>query len=203
MDSVRRVRGRYELLLGGERYVLTRAQMEERPLAEGDELEPEEFERWVQLHQYRPALEYAVSLLAARPCARGEIAQKLRRNGYRPGTVELVIYKLEKHGLLDDGAFARQWAQARAGRRLGSRRIAMELRQKGVSAEETEAALTALDPEEVRQAALAIARRGLRAARPDEDRRKTAQRVLAALVRRGYSFEQAKEALREALAEQA
>ena len=60
MDSVRRVRGRYELLLGGERYVLTRAQMEERPLAEGDELEPEEFERWVQLHQFRPALEYAV-----------------------------------------------------------------------------------------------------------------------------------------------
>ena len=29
MDSVRKVRGRYELLLGGERYVLTRAQMEE------------------------------------------------------------------------------------------------------------------------------------------------------------------------------
>ena len=199
VTNVRQVKKHYLVTLGGETLRLPADIYEERPLQTGDEVDPEEYDQWLLIRQFRPALNYAVSLLAQRPFAEKELEQRMRRVGYRPVTCELVLFKLNKYHLLDDGEFARQWAASRAARRIGPARIARELRSKGVAQEDAEAAMDALDEEDLAESAAAIARKGIASARPGEDPRKTAQRVTAMLVRRGFSFDQARQAIRRAL----
>ncbi|MBR5345514.1 MAG: regulatory protein RecX [Clostridia bacterium] len=198
VTQVRRMRGMWYITLGGETLRIPRSLYEKRPIAEGDEIDPEEYDQWLLLRQYQPGLEYAVSLLAQRPYAEGELEARMLRLGYRPVTCEMVLHKLKKNNLLDDADFARQWAEARVRRGLGPQRIAGELRRKGVTAEETQAAMEALDEGEHVSAATALAAKFLRSGKPGEDRRKADQRVLAALARRGYPYAIAKEALRAA-----
>ena len=69
--SVNKVRGRYVIDLGDEKLTVSSALFRERPLREGDELDMEEYEQWLLLHQYRPALDEAVAMLAQRPQATG------------------------------------------------------------------------------------------------------------------------------------
>jgi len=199
IESIRRVRGKVYIALGGEEIVIPQSLFRERPLQEGEAIDPEEYERWLLLHQYRPALERAVALLAARAHSKHEIEQKLRRSGYRPGTIEMVLYKLEKERLLDDADFAQQWVQARTDRKLGRRRIAQELRHKGVSAEEAEAALEDVDEEEQLAAAVALVEKAVARIKPGEDPRRAAQRITGMLIRRGFDWDIAREALRQAM----
>ncbi len=198
VTQVRRVRGMWYITLGEETLRIPRDLYEERPIREGDELDPGEYDQWLLLRQYRPGLEYAVSLLAQRPYSEGELEARMLRLGYRPVTCEMVLHKLKKNNLLDDADFARQWAEARARRGLGPQRIAGELRRKGVAAEETRAAIETLDDETHLAAATALAAKFLRGGKPGEDRRKADQRVLAALARRGYPYPMARDALRAA-----
>ena len=86
VTQVRRVRGIWYITLGGETLRIPRSLYEERPIAEGDEIDPEEYDQWLLLRQYRPGLEYAVSLLAQRPYAEGELEARMLRLGYRPVT---------------------------------------------------------------------------------------------------------------------
>ena len=200
--SVESQRGRYKIALdNGERYTLTRALYQERPVQPGEEIDEKEYAQWVLVHQYRSALERAVAMLAARACSRGEISRKLKNAGYAQNTVEMVLYKLEKHQLLDDRAFAEQWARYRSGQKYGPRRIAQELRQKGVSAEETEAAMEQTDKEAQSEQALALARKGFARRRPEEDARKTFQRVAMGIVRRGYDWDIARDACEQVMSE--
>ena len=175
--------------------------LRERPLREGDAIELEEYDNWLMVRQYRYALDRAVSYLAARAHSRHEIEEKLLRIGYRPCTVEMVLYKLEREHLLNDADFARQWVEARAARKLGRQRIALELRRKGISADESEAALEAIDGEEQLANATLLAAKALIRAKKDEDPRKTAQRIHAMLARRGFGWDIAKEAVSAAMAE--
>ena len=59
--------------------------------------------------------------------------------------MELILYKLNRHELLNDSEFADQWARSRMTRNIGHRRIAMELKQKGVDSETIEQALERID----------------------------------------------------------
>lgn len=196
--AVERVRRRMRLTIGPETLIVPMALYRERPLEAGDEVDLAEYTDWLLLREYRPALDYAVSLLSARAYAKGELRDKLVRAGYLPEAAEMAVYKLETLNLLDDGAFARQWAASRTRRGLGEKRIRMELRQKGLSAEDAEAALSETDPDERLAAAVRLAAASLRRAKPGEDPRKTLQRTTAALARRGYSFDLIREAIRRA-----
>lgn len=188
--SVRRDRGRFRLELGsGEVIVVSGELFRERPFDEGDTVDLEEYDQWLLPRQYRQALDRAVGLLALRAHARGEIEKKLVQAHYRPAVVEMVLYKLEREGLLDDADFSRQWVEARSGKKLGPRRIARELRMKGVSSGEIEEALEEMDEETLLEDAATLARKGFERAKAGEDPRKTAQRISGMLARRGYNWD--------------
>jgi len=109
-----------------------------------------------------------------------------------------VVAELEAQGYVNDQAFARHWADARAARqRLGSRRISEELRLKGIPRPVAEAAIRdafSETPEEAR--ALAVARRRL----PALSRRSPARvpaKLLDYLLRRGYPPEVARRVVRQ------
>ncbi len=193
--SVDKIRSQFKIHLdNGDEYWLTKSLYAERSLSPGDIVDPEAFSEWVILHQYRSALDKAVAMLAMRPCSKGEISRKLKTSGYAPGTIEMVLYKLEKHELVDDRAFAEQWAQYRSELKYGPRRIAQELRYKGLSSEDSETALSSLSEDAQLDQARALAEKAFSRAKTGEDPRKTLQKVLSSIVRRGYTWDIAREA---------
>ncbi len=199
ITAIRRERGKMRITINDATEVLVPLLLfRERPLSEGQPLNLEEYDQWLMVRQYRHALDKAVAALAARACSRKEIEGKLLRIGYRPCTVEMVLYKLEREHLLDDADFARQWVEARC-KKLGRRRIAQELRQKGISAEQTGEALKQVDEEEQLACAASLASKALGRAKSGEDPRKTAQRIIAAIVRRGYGYDVARKALQQVM----
>ena len=195
IEAIRRERGKVRITVGSEEVLVPLALFRERPLEEGQPLDLEEYDNWLMVRQYRHALDRAVGYLAARAHSCREIEQKLTRIGYRPCTVEMVIYKLQKENLLDDADFARQWVEARSGHSLGRQRIVLELRRKGISAAEAEAALENIDDEDQLAGAVRLVEKNLHRAKPGEDPRKTAQRITAMLARRGYGWDIAREAI--------
>lgn len=167
----------------------------ERPLTEGEPINLDEYDQWLMLRQYRHALDRAVAFLASRARSRKEVEDKLLRIGYRPCTVDMVLYKLESENILDDADFAQQWVEARSARKLGRTRIAQELRRKGVSQEEAEAALETIDDEDQLAGAISLVQKSLSRVKPGEDPRKTASRLTAMLARRGYGWDVARAAI--------
>lgn len=200
ITEIRKERGRYRVSVSSsDEFLVPVSLMRERPLTVGQPFDIEEYDNWLMLRQYRHALDRAVAYLAARARSRHEVEAKLLQAGYRPCTVEMVLYKLERERILDDADFARQWVEARSARKLGRSRIAQELRRKGVSADEAEEALEVIDEDDQLAGAVALAEKAVARIRPGEDSRKAGNRILAMLARRGYSWELSKRALRQAM----
>ena len=109
MDIITRItrqRGKMQIVISEqETIVVPLSLFRERPLTEGQPINLEEYDNWLMVRQYRHALDRAVACLAARAHSKHEIEQKLLRVGYRPCTVEMVLYKLEREHLLNDADF--------------------------------------------------------------------------------------------------
>lgn len=200
ITAIKRERGKYRVTVNDAEEVLVPVSlMRERPLKEGQPIDLDDYDNWLMARQYRFALDRAVGYLAARACSTREIELKLLRAGYRPSTVEMVIYKLQRENLLDDADFARQWVESRQHHKLGRSRIAHELRRKGVSQEEAEDALSVIDDNDQLTGAIALAEKAAARIKPGEDMRKAASRIAGMLARRGYSWDIAKQAIQHAL----
>ena len=84
----------------------------------------------------------AFRLLTLRAHSEKELRAKLRVGGYTADVIEAVVRRCQELGYLNDELFARQRARALAVNRLaGDRRIAFDLREKGVDAELIEHAI--------------------------------------------------------------
>ena len=194
ITDVRRDKKLVHIRLGSRTVTITAALYRLRPLEPGDSVDPEEYENWLMLQQYRPALAYAARLLGQRGHSEGELREKLLRSTCLPRTVDMVILKLKQMKFVDDAAFARDWAAARASH-LGRRRIADELRRKGIPGELITQALEALPEEDMADSAARFAASALAHPKPGEDIRVTRQKVMGRLIRRGYSWDEAKDAV--------
>lgn len=142
---------------------------------------------------------YALRLLSIRPRAREELRLRLLRRGFPPEVVEKVLTRAEETALLDDQAFAQLYAEDRLlSRPCPRRRVAWELKARGVAAslaeEAARAALPELSEEDLARQALASRRRlweGLPSA-------VALRRAYALLLRRGFSPDLAKKIVEEA-----
>ena len=132
-------------------------------------------------------MEAALRLLKYRARSRQELAQRLQRNGVESAVIEEVLARLAAQGYVDDAAFARQWVESRLRTGHGRRRIALELRVKGIASATIRGTLTELaDPAHETEAAGQQVRQRLRLLRgvaPAAQRR----RLYALLQRRGYA----------------
>ena len=193
--SLKTVRGKVNVELdNGRRYHLKPADLVGFPLSENDKIDEAVFERKVLLSQYPEALNTAVAMLARRACSRKEIRDKLLSRGWCGETADMVLTKLDQKNLLDDRDFSEQWTRYRSSGRYGTNRIYRELRFKGVDEETARAAVGSLDEEEQLNAAADFAARSAARCKPGEDIRKSRNRVMQALVRRGFSWEIARAA---------
>lgn len=172
----------------------------ERELKEGEAVDLAELKQWLLPRQYSAALNYAVSLLAIKAQSTSEIKRKLAQRQYMYDTIEMVLYKLEKEKLINDEAYARDFAASKSRRQMGKRRIMQELRMKGISSEIAQHAIDELDEDEKDESAVALAKKLVRRYQNDEPR-KAMQKALAAMARRGYVYEDSKNALSTAIQE--
>jgi regulatory protein len=154
-----------------------------------------------EVHQ---ATEAALRLLEVRARAAREIESRLKLKGYEPDVIGLVLEKLRRLELLDDAQFARQWVEARArvtgSRPMGRRRLATELRGKGVAKDQiAEAVGQVSDQDELALARVAAAKKVRRAPTDPESLRAERQKLMGFLQRRGFSWETVKVVTRETL----
>jgi len=141
----------------------------------------------------------ALGLLAVRPRSRRELERRLLGAGFPAEEVGDVLTRLERVGLVDDEAFARQYAEHRFGsRKEGSRAVVNGLRAAGIAPSLAVAVVEeAPEDEEERAMALALARAPrLRGLPPP----KAFSRLSSLLMRRGYGPEVARASARKALA---
>jgi len=87
----------------------------------------------------------AVALLARRDFAARELAGRLAEDGHAGEAIEAVLTELTAGGILDDARFGSQYVSYHAERGQGPRRIAQELRSRGVAEAVIEAALSEPD----------------------------------------------------------
>jgi regulatory protein len=142
--------------------------------------------------------ERALGLLAVRPRSRRELERRLLAARFEPDEVQDVLTRLERVGLVDDEAFARQYAEHRFGsRKEGSRGVEQGLRAAGITPGlAASVAGGTPDDDEERAAELARSRASrLRGLAPQ----KAFARLSSLLMRRGYSPEIARSAARKAL----
>jgi len=128
----------------------------------------------------------ALNFLSYRPRSRREVELRLARSGTEQSVVEAVVGRLERTGLLDDGAFARFWVDNRQSfRPRGKLALRAEMRQKGLANEVIDEALESVGDEAEAAYEAGIAK--VRSYRSLDDR-EFLRRMIAYLQRRGFTY---------------
>ena len=167
-------------------------------LCEGDALDEQTLARLREQSDLRAAKDRALLLLSGRDHGAQELYQKLCRS-FDGHTAAAAVAEMQRLGLLDDAAFARRKAESLAARHKSRREIAAKLAALGLDRELIADALDALDTGEGEQAAIRpLLERQYRGKLAAGGREK----VLAALVRRGFRTRDAIAAVDRFLAEE-
>ena len=133
------------------------------------------------------------------PRSRAQLEDKLAAKDAPPDVVQRVLDRFEEVGLVDDVVYAEMLVRSQhAGRGLGRRALAHELRRKGVDDEVAREALEQVDADDEEQTARALVARRLPATR-GLPRDKRIARLAGMLARKGYPGGLAMRVVREAL----
>ena len=144
------------------------------------------------------ARQLCLGALERRMRTRKQLAQLLTRKRISLDIATPVLDRLQEVGLINDEAYARSFVSSRQRTRpRGSRALSSELWAKGISPEVIDRVLTETDqveePIEAARRAVAPKLRQLAGKPQDEVRRKIEQ----FLLRRGFSYETARDVLRD------
>ena len=137
------------------------------------------------------AFDKALTHLSATRKTEKEIRAFLAKKGYLPAVADYVVEKLRLYNILNDGEYAEAYVES-AAKRKGGRLIKMELRAKGVSDAEIDAALDELDGETEIQSAKTLLQKYMRG-KPINVQ--TLQKAYRYLMGKGYDYDTAKAAL--------
>ncbi len=154
-------------------------------LHKGQQLSDAEIAQLQAADEVHRAYLSAVRLLAIRPRSQAEIERRLREKGFAAEVVAAAVERLQREQLVDDAEFARYWSENRSLFRPRSvRALRYELRQKGVSSEDMEDALEAVDDDEAAWAAVQPRIERWQRLPPEVYQ----QQVLNFLARRGFAY---------------
>ena len=158
-------------------------------LTEGSEVDVQQVRKWFEEDGVKYAYNAALRYLGFRSRSRKEIEDYLKRKGFEDNTIRVVMEKLERYGLADDKAFARDWVRNRMHTGARSRvAIAYELRRKGIDGEIIDEAVGSITDEEEEKQALKIANKYYERYKGLEDE-EIAVKIGQALARRGVGWD--------------
>lgn len=157
-------------------------------MAAHDDADPESVARAIVLRK-----------LSAAPQTRAQLDEAMRRSGIAADVRARVLERFSDVGLIDDAMFARMWVESRhAGRGLGRKALAHELRKRGVDASLVDEAVGRLPDDQEEATARALVARRLPSTRGLDPRTRT-RRLASMLARKGYPAGLAARVVREAL----
>lgn len=138
------------------------------------------------------AFDKALTHLSSTRKTEKQIREYLMKKGYLPAVIDYVTEKLRSYNFLNDGEYAEAYVES-AAKRKGGRLIRMELRGKGVSDGEIDAALEErLGSDREEEAAKEILRKYMRGKETDKA---TMQKAYRYLMSKGFDYDVAKAAL--------
>lgn len=161
-----------------------------RPGVELDEERIAALKAQAALHR---AYEYGLYLLEKRGYSYRELYTKLMTApDAQEEAVLAALEKLTRYGFLNDARYAEQLARHFVeNKKFGIRRAEYEMRHRGLSQEDIDDALASYDDaEQISAQLLEILQKKYARYLTDPDDRKATEKVTAALVRRGYTYQQ-------------
>ncbi len=84
------------------------------------------------VNEFAKAKNYSFLLLKPRMRSESEIAQRLKLKEFSPEVVTKTLEYLREKNLINDNEFAKSWIEERKRKSMGLRKIANELRAKGI-----------------------------------------------------------------------
>ena len=166
----------------------------------GTELTAERIAALKQQAAEHRAYEYALYLLDRRDYSYRELYDKLMTApDPQEDAVLKALEKLLRYHLIDDARYAEQLARHYVeGKKYGLRRAEFEMKHRGLSQEDIDDALAGYDdPEKISAVLLELLQKKYARVLTDPDDRQTAEKVTAALVRRGFSYQQIRYAIED------
>lgn len=140
-------------------------------------------------------------MLTASPKTRRQLKERLEGKGFDPAIVEEVLSKMEEQGLVSDRTLAQAWTRSFLETKpSGRKRIAFELKKRGIQEEDIQTALVGYTLEEERVRAKEVAKRQAERWKGLE-RRLRQKRLYDFLVRRGFEFSLSRETVEAVEAE--
>ena len=137
------------------------------------------------------AFDKALTHISATQKTEKQMRDFLQGKGYLPTVIDYVVEKLRSYNFLNDGQYAEAYVES-ISKRKGSKLIRMELRGKGVSDAEIDAALDTLPVEREEETAKALLEKYMRGKACDKT---TLQKACRYLLGKGYDYEVVKSAL--------
>lgn len=131
------------------------------------------------------ALDKALYFLSATRKTEREIRAHLTKKGYLPAVVDYVIEKLRGYGFINDGEYAEAYTES-AIKRKGGKLIRMELKNKGLSDEAIDGALSSIDSDREKETAKAVFEKYMRGKTADKP---TLQKAYRHLLSKGFDYE--------------
>jgi regulatory protein len=160
-------------------------------LEKGEEINENDIKEILKQKGENEAKEAALRFLSFRRRTEKEVRDKLKKRGFDNKTVKSTIEKLKDHDLINDAEFATAWVKERlAYKPRGKKLLRQELWRKGIKKEIIDQVTEELckDEDKVASELLEKIRRRYRNLEPQVARR----RMLGVLLRRGFSYEIAK-----------
>ena len=149
-----------------------------------------------ELTESEKAKSAVLKFLSVRPRSRAEIVKKLQTKRYPAAVIEETVVLLTKQGLVDDEKFAKLFANSQVySRPTGSRKLAFDLKQKGLSAELIEKTISGIPDYDEKKMARELVIKRLRSMKGVSEEAKK-RRLFSFLQRRGFSTNVIFEALK-------
>lgn len=190
-----RRRGLVQLFLDGEAAVKLDTQVFlQSGLKPGDQVSDQELFELIQASDARRAQEKALYLLEYRNYSKRELTEKIARTAASREAAQAAAGRMEELGLIDDRRFGEDYARELFSRKgYGARRVAQELRRKGLDQELVQELVEKYGgPEQSGENIRRVLEKKYPGWREDE---KARRRAFAALQRLGYSYQEVREAM--------
>ncbi len=153
------------------------------------EISSQKVETLIKEDEFIKFYDRALKFLSYRPRSEKEIQDWFKRKKVGGETQKLIEKKLKGLGYLNDQEFTRWWIEQRMTfRPFGKRRLALELRQKGINKEMVEEELGKLENDKLIELAEELVKKKMKIMKdlPYFEARK---KLTAFLARRGFSWE--------------
>ncbi len=142
--------------------------------------------------QSKSASVKAMELLLYKPRTEKELRDRLAEKAYPEEEIEEALRYVKSYGYLNDEAYAEQYVSIHSAAK-GKNALRMELRKKGIDAEQIEAAVSGIEEEEEEVIYRLLLKK---AGDPHETDEKEYRRLFGFCARRGFSAGKIHKALR-------